>query len=193
MKKKLIPFLTAAAAFLSVATPMAHADDLNTQDIAVGSSSEMQMIGTIEPTILSVTMPSFVPFDISNSITGQNKVLSPQIKITNNSTIPVQIDVIYTSVDISNMKNATWSDDGTVNDYQIAIGFKKDTTVPTSLVNTKWLAANKEQNVNLMVLDANQADTMYVVGTLGALVSENGTFNVTPTLVVNRAASRPSE
>ena len=44
-----------------------------------------------------------------------------------------------------------------------------------------------------MVLDANQADTMYVVGTLGALVSENGTFNVTPTLVVNRAASRPSE
>ena len=193
MKKKLITFLTAAAAFLSVATPMAHADDLNTQDIAVGSSSEMQMIGTIEPTILSVTMPSFVPFDISNSITGQNKVLSPQIKITNNSTIPVQIDVIYTSVDISNMKNATWSDDGTVNDYQIAIGFKKDTTVPTSLVNTKWLAANKEQNVNLMVLDANHADPMYVVGTLGALVSENGTFNVTPTLVVNRAASRPSE
>ena len=193
MKKKLITFLTAAAAFLSVATPMAHADDLNTQDIGVGSSSEMQMIGTIEPTILSVTMPSFVPFDISNSITGQNKVLSPQIKITNNSTIPVQIDVIYTSVDISNMKNATWSDDGTVNDYQIAVGFKKDTTVPTSLVNTKWLAANKEQNVNLMVLDANQADTMYVVGTLGALVSENGTFNVTPTLVVNRAASRPSE
>ena len=46
MKKKLITFLTAAAAFLSVATPMAHADDLNTQDIAVGSSSEMQMIGT---------------------------------------------------------------------------------------------------------------------------------------------------
>ena len=35
MKKKLITFLTAAAAFLSVATPMAHADDLNTHDIAV--------------------------------------------------------------------------------------------------------------------------------------------------------------
>lgn len=192
MKKKLTALLTATAAFLSVATPLVYANDLRTQDIPVGSSSEMEMVGTIEPTIMSVTMPSFVPFDISNSITGQNKVLSPQIKIANNSNVPVQVDVIYTSVDMSNMKNTTWSDNGTVSDNQIAIGFKKDTTEPTSLINTRWLAANKDQNTNIMVLDANQTDTMYVVGTLGALVSENGTFNVTPTLVVSRT-SKTSE
>ena len=49
----------------------------------VGGSGQMEMVGTIEPTILSVTMPSFVPFNISNSLSTQNKVISPRINVKN--------------------------------------------------------------------------------------------------------------
>lgn len=167
------------------------AETMASKDIPIGSSGQMEMIGTIEPTILSVTMPSFVPFNISNSLSTQNKVISPRINVSNNSNVPIQVDVAYTSVDMTKMRNTTWSDNGEVNDNQIAIGFKQEerlNEMPADLLNTKWLAANKHQNMNVLILDANQQDAMYVVGTIGALVSGSTTFNVTPTLIVRKTS-----
>jgi len=191
MKKKSIVLQLAAAATLLFTSVAYAADITSTQDIPVGGSGQMEMVGTIDPTILSVTMPSFVPFNISNSLSTQNKVISPRITMTNNSNVPIQIDVAYTKVDISKMKNTTWSDTGAVNDTQIAIGLKKEEVenqMPETLSNARWLQANKKQDMNVLILDANQEGSLYVVGTLGQAVSESATFNVTPTFVVSRTS-----
>ena len=189
MKKKTMILQLALAASLLFST-VAHAGDItSTRDIPVGSSGQMEMVGTIEPTILSVTMPSFVPFNISNSLSTQNKVVSPRIKVKNNSNVPVQVDVVYTNVDISKLNNTTWSDTGSVTANQIAIGLKqeeKENEMPTDLAHARWLKANVKQDMNVMILDSNQEGAMYVVGTLGQNVSESATFNVTPTFVVSR-------
>ena len=60
--------------------------------------------------------------------------------------------------------------------------------MPETLAHAKWLKANVAQDTNVMILDANQKGAMYVVGTLGQKVSENATFNVTPTFVVSRTS-----
>ncbi len=191
MKKKTMILQLALAASLLFST-VAHAGDItSTRDIPVGSSGQMEMVGTIEPTILSVTMPSFVPFNISNSLSTQNKVVSPRIKVKNNSNVPVQVDVVYTNVDISKLNNTTWSDTGSVTANQIAIGLKqeeKENEMPTDLAHARWLKANVKQDMNVMILDSNQEGAMYVVGTLGQNVSESATFNVTPTFVVSRTS-----
>ena len=161
-----------------------------TKDIPVGGSGQVEMVGVVEPTILSVTMPSFVPFSIGNSLQTPNKVISPRIKMKNNSNIPVQIDVVYTNVDLRNLPNVSWCDTGVVNPNQIAIGLKQEETLnqmPEDLSNAIWLQANRSQNLHILKLAAVQEDAVYVVGTLGMDVSENATFNVTPTFVVKRA------
>lgn len=185
MKKKTIFLQLALAASLMVSAITNAAAP--TKDIPVGGSGQMEMIGTIEPNILSVTMPSYVPFNISNGIETQNKVISPRIVVQNNSNIPVRIDVAYTSVDLKNLHNVTWSDTGTVNPNQIAIGLKEEgaaNKMPEDLQNAKWLPANKKSNINVMDLDAKKAGAMYVVGSIGYQVTDNATFSVTPTFVV---------
>ncbi|MCX4270193.1 MAG: hypothetical protein OSJ62_16270 [Lachnospiraceae bacterium] len=191
MKKKSIILQLAAAATLLFSTVAYAADTTSTRDIPVGGSGQMEMVGTIEPSILSVTMPSFVPFNISNSLSTQNKVVSPRINVKNNSNIPVQVDVVYANVDISKLKNTEWSDTGSVAANQIAIGLKQEETkdeMPTTLAHARWLKANVKQDMNVMILDANQEGAMYVVGTLGQNVSESATFNVTPTFVVSKTS-----
>ena len=189
MKKKLFSqfalVLTAALLFSTVSYAS------STKDIPVGGSGQIEMMGTIEPTILSVTMPSFVPFNISNSLSTQNKVISPRINVKNNSNVPVQVDVAKTNIDISKLKNTTWSNTGAVGANQIAIGLKKEDApneMPTTLANARWLKENQTENMNVLILDSNQEGAMYVVGTLGDKVSESATFNVTPTFVVSRTS-----
>ncbi len=173
----------------------AHAAEVtSTSDIPIGGSGQMEMVGTIEPTILSVTMPTFVPFNLSSSLSTQNKVISPRINVKNNSNIPVQVDVAYTAVDMSKMPNVGWSNDGAVKPNQIAIGLKQEDTegeMPTDLAHARWLKKNTAQDMNVMILDANQEGAMYVVGTLGQEVSESATFNVTPTFVVSKTTQTP--
>lgn len=81
MKKRNIILQFALAASLLFSTVTYAATASSPKDIPVGSSGQMEMVGTIEPTILSVTMPSFVPFNISNSLQSQNKVISPRINV----------------------------------------------------------------------------------------------------------------
>lgn len=184
---KILSFVLSASLFFS--SSAFAAETRTSTNIPIGSSGQMEMMGTIEPTIVSVTMPSFVPFNISNNVSTENKVISPRINVSNNSNVPIGVDVLYTSVDISNLRNTTWSNTGIVNDNQIAIGFKQEVhyyNMPKDLLNTRWLVANRYQYMNVLRLDANQTGAMYVVGNLGSRVSENTTFNVTPTLIVSR-------
>ena len=181
----------AITASLLFSTAANAAEITSTRDIPVGGSGQMEMVGTIEPTILSVTMPTFVPFNLSSSLSTQNKVISPRINVKNNSNIPVQVDVAYTKVDMSKMPNVEWSDDGSVKPNQIAIGLKQEEEngeMPTDLSHARWLKDNEAQDMNVMILDANQENAMYVVGT-GQDVSESATFNVTPTFVVSKTTT----
>lgn len=191
MKKRTVFLQLAAAATLLISSAAYAADVTSTRDIPVGGSGQMEMVGTIDPTILSVTMPTFVPFNISNGVSTQNKVISPRINVKNNSNVPVRVDVSYTKVELDKLKDVTWSDNGTVTANQIAIGLKQEerqNEMPTDLAHTRWLAANQRQDMNVLVLDANKDGAMYVVGTLGESVSEHATFNVTPTFVVSRTS-----
>ncbi len=192
-KKNMFLQLALSAALLAGAlSTTAHAAEATSnRDIPVGGSGQVEMVGTIEPTILSVTMPSFVPFNISNSLSTQNKVISPRINVKNNSNVPVQVDVAKTNIDISKLKNTTWSSTGAVGPNQIAIGLKKEDApneMPATLANARWLKENQTENMNVLILDSNQEGAMYVVGTLGDKVSESATFNVTPTFVVSRTS-----
>ncbi len=196
MKKKHIFLKTIASVSLLTGllfSSIAYAADVSsTKDIPIGGSGQMEMVGMIEPTILSVTMPSFVPFSMGSSLAAQNKVISPRITMKNNSNVPVEIDVVYTKVDLSNLNNVTWSNTGNVGDKEIAIGLKQEETkgeMPEDLSNAIWLLANQPQNLRIMNLGAVEEDAVYVVGTLGTEVSDNATFNVTPTFVVKKAAA----
>ena len=195
MKKKnmFLQLALAATLFVSALSTTAHAADATTtRDIPVGGSGQIEMVGTIEPTILSVTMPTFVPFNISNSISTQNKVISPRINVKNNSNVPVQIDVVRTDINISNLRNTTWSSNGSVGSNQIAIGLKQEETkdeMPTTLSNARWLKQYQSSPMNVLILNSNQEGAMYVVGTLGENVSESATFNVTPTFVVSKTSN----
>ena len=191
MKKKTLFLQFVLIASLLFSTVSYAADVNSNKDIPVGGSGQIEMVETIEPTILSVTMPTFVPFNISSSLSTQNKVISPRIRMKNNSNIPVRIDVSYTKVDLGKLSNVEWSNTGTVNDNQIAIGLKQEEAkdeMPTSLSQARWLKANQYQDMNVLILNANQEGALYVVGTLGQNVTDNGTFNVTPTFVVSKTS-----
>lgn len=90
--------------------------------------------------------------------------------MTNNSSVPVSLDVVYTAVDLSKLNGTTWNHDGNVGDNKIVIGFKAETTseqAPTSLSGTRWLVDNTAQNTNIASMGALESATLHVVGTLG--------------------------
>lgn len=160
------------------------------KNLPLGSSSEVLMVGEIEPTVMSVTVPSYVPFHVSRSVEGENKVISPRITVISHSGVPVSVDVAYTSVNLSNLQGTTWSNDQNVGANQIAIGFQPETLanqMPATLNQAKWLQANTAQNLNLATLNAYGSSVLYVVGTLGSAVPEDSSFTVIPTFVVSKA------
>lgn len=190
MKQKLIAGAAAVMLLVGIAIPVQAADTVKSGDVTIGTSNDVQMVGTIEPTIMSVTIPSYVPFSMTRSLDGENKVLSPRITIVNKSQVPVELDVVGTVVDLSRLNGTTWSNGVYFGENQIAIGFQRETeanVAPTSLDNTQWLQTNSSQHIRLMELGASQQGSMYVVGGLGELVAEDSTFSVTPTFVVRQA------
>lgn len=189
MKRKLSAFLAAVLIISLLATTAGASDSYQSGDIPIGSSNEVLMVGTIVPSIMSVTMPTYVPFHVSRTVERDNKVISPRITMTNNSSVPVSLDVIYTAVDLSNLKGAEWAVGPTVSENQIALGFQMEAQanqMPSTLNQTTWLKANTQEDVPIMSLAAYGSGTMYVVGTLGSAVPENNTFSVIPTFVVRQ-------
>ena len=190
MKRKLSVFLAAVMAVSLLATAAYASSNYQSGDVPIGSSNEVLMGGTVVPSVMSVTMPTYVPFHVSRTIEGDNKVISPRITVTNNSSVPVALDVTYTSVDLSKLPGAAWGTGSNVAPNEIAIGFQPETLanqMPTTFNRTTWLQANTQQNINVMSLNAYGNSTMYVVGTLGDAVPENNSFSVIPTFVVRQA------
>ena len=100
MKRKLFSAILVVALSLSLFATAAYASNgYQSGDVPIGSSNEVLMVGTVMPSVMSVTMPTYVPFHVSRTIEGDNKVISPRITMTNNSSVPVNLDVVYTSVD----------------------------------------------------------------------------------------------
>lgn len=194
MKKKLLAGLATALLLTSISAAAASVQSrdlpIGSSNIPIGASNEIEMVGMIEPTIMSVTMPTYVPFHISRAVEGENKVISPRITITNNSSVPVQLEVVGTRVDLSKLQGTTWSSGLYVGANQIAVGFQQETITnqsPSSLKNSKWLLANSQQSIDIMSLNAYDSAAMYVVGALGDAVPENNTFSVVPNFVVKQA------
>ncbi len=189
-QKKLFSFLVVALATTLLMVNAYAVGSYQDKNLPLGSSSEVLMVGEIEPTIMSVTIPSYVPFHISRSIEGDNKIISPRVTITSHSGVPVSVDVAYTDVNLSGLKGTSWSNGPNVGTNQIAVGFQPETLsnqLPTSLDGTKWLLANTAQSLNLTNLNPYGSSTLYVVGTLGSSVPEDSSFTVTPTFVVSKA------
>lgn len=190
MKRKLSVFLAAVMAVSLLATAAYASSNYQSGDVPIGSSNEVLMVGTVVPSVMSVTMPTYVPFHVSRTIEGDNKVISPRITVTNNSSVPVSLDVTYTTVDLSKLQGAAWGIGPNVAPNEIAIGLQLEVLanqMPTTLGQTTWLQANVAQNVSVMTLNAYGSNTMYVVGALGDAVPENNTFSVIPTFVVRQA------
>ena len=143
--KRFLSFLTVVLAAALFSASAFAAGSYQDKDLPLGSSSEVLMVGEIEPTLMSVTIPSYVPFHISRSVEGENKVISPRVTILSHSGVPVNVDVAYTTVNLNGLKGTTWSDGQNVGENQIAIGFQPETLsnqLPTTLGQTKWLQAN---------------------------------------------------
>lgn len=193
--KKFVSLLISATIVTASLYSTAYSADYNNTDIPIGQSGQaVQMIGTIKPTIMSVTMPSAVPFDISKSVDADNKVVSPRIKIKNNSNVPVSILIGNATVDISKLKNTSWSDDGKINDNQIAIGLKNEIVVntrPTDISDTKWIK-NGNNNINIMNIKGSGEGYTYVVGAIGKNVPEESTstFSVVPIFMVTETKAQ---
>ena len=188
--KRFLSFLTVVLAAALFSASAFAAGSYQDKDLPLGSSSEVLMVGEIEPTVMSVTVPSYVPFHISRSVEGENKVISPRVTVTSHSGVSVNIDVAYTTVNLSGLKGTTWSDGQNVGENQIAIGFQPEilaNQLPTTLSQTKWLQANAPQYLTLTSLNPYGSSTLYVVGTLGAAVPEDSSFTVTPIFVVSKA------
>lgn len=190
MTRKRLAILLVAICTLCASIGLgAYAAYDSNMDITVGDSTnggQITMVGTVQPSVLSVTMPSYIPFSISKAIANQNKVVSPRIPVANNSTIPVSIYIKSTSVNIKALPGTQWATRSTVGNNEIAIGLKNETVenaAPTNLNETQWLE-NGEQDISLVNLGPNGEGYLYVVGTLGMAVPENQTFSVVPTLVV---------
>ncbi len=191
MKKHKLFSLLAAILMAALSTAsVCAAGSYQDKSIPIGSSSEVLMVGEIEPTIMSVTIPSYVPFHISRSIETENKVVSPRITMISHSGVPVSVDVVYTKVNLNGLQGTTWSSGQSVGSNQIAIGFQAETLanqMPVSLEQTKWLLANTPQHLNIASLNPYGNSVVYVVGTLGNAVPEDSSFTVTPTFVVSKA------
>lgn len=193
MKKSLSLFLAVCMLLVvclsstAFALPTAYSDS-NIDDgvnIAIQGGKSIELVGTVQPTIISVTMPAYIPFDMNYSLSTVNKVISPAIDVTNHSTVPVDISVGKTSVDLSKMPNASWSDNGnSILSDQIAVGLVESRTQPQDFSGAKWLKNGTNNTPLLTNLAANAVGRLYIVGNIGSEAGSTGTFTVTPTLIV---------
>lgn len=170
---------------VAVAAPVHGAADRDSGvEITTRDSGQIVMEGRVQPALISVTVPANIPFDISYTAAGENKVLSPKIGITNHSQVPVSVYLKRADVDLRALGGTTWNSTGHyLGINQIAVGFQRAQSAPTSLYGTLWMQEGA-QNTHLAYLYPGQEESFYLTGTLGAAVPKNRSFTVTATLVV---------
>lgn len=195
MKKSLNLVLAVCMLMLAMLCPVVYAaqpylDSGQGIDIAIQGGKSIELVGRVQPTIISVTMPAYIPFDMNYSLPTDNKVISPTIDVTNHSTVAVDISVGRTSVDLTGMRSARWSDSGNqILPNQIAVGFMASDQMPEGLPENevKWLRNGANNTALLTNLQTNAVGRLFVVGNIGSEAGSEGTFTVTPTLLVEVA------
>ena len=110
--KRILAGWLAAALLLCLSPAAAFAADRlapGSSGVVVESSDpkDIELHGEIEPTIISVTVPSYIPFSISRSLPRENKAVSPRIDVTNHSAVPVCVYVADTKIDLSGLAGAS--------------------------------------------------------------------------------------
>lgn len=198
MKKSFSLFLAVCMLLTMFLCPAAYAAPANPYDSGIGGGIDIatqggksiQLVGTVDPTVISVTMPAYIPFDLSYGVARENKAVSPVIDVTNHSTVPVNITVGNTSVDLTKLKGATWSDNGApgmLQPSQVAVGFVQANEEPDYLYNAIWLNRGANDKALLTHLGSNSVGRLFIVGNIGYNVTSTGSFTVTPTLLVKKA------
>lgn len=200
MKKSVSLFLAICMLLVMAMCPAVYAagDGVNDSDpydsgggieISTSGGKQIRLEGHVSPTIISVTMPSYIPFDISAGVERANKVVSPKITVENHSKVGVTVAVDNAEIDITSLGGSVeWKSDGNVGSNGLAVGFSASETEPNNLDGAIWLAKGK-QDKKLMALDKQAKGTLYVVGDIGEAVPQDGTFTVIPTLVVKKTAA----
>lgn len=72
MKRKLSVFLAAVMAISLFVTAVYASSSYQAGDVPIASSNEVLMVGTVVPSVMSVTMPTCVPFHVSRTIERNN-------------------------------------------------------------------------------------------------------------------------
>lgn len=162
----------------------------NTSGAALTTSgSALSLRAEIMPSVMTVTMPTSINFDISKNIQGENKAIAPIIKFKNNSNLEVTISVVRTDVYIAGLEGATWSDNGVFDittENKVAVGLRTKTSPdlprPTSFDGAYWLK-HGVNSYNLLSLAPGEMGYCDIVGKIGINVIENRAFTAVPILV----------
>ena len=191
MKRILAGWLCAAIALLAVPTaafaadtPTGSSTGMSGVVIELDNPQDVQLHGEVEPTIISVTAPSYIPFSMSRSLSRENKAVSPRIAVENHSAVPVEVYVADTRIDLGALGGASWSADGNVGEKQVAVGLKEASAEPQSLAGAQWLREGKQETL-LSTLQPESASSLFVVGALGTGIPESRGFTVVATLMVH--------
>ena len=187
MKKMTALVASLALVMMSTTQAFAITDTGNVEDIPVGQSGiNIEMQGQLAPSIISLTMPTSIYFDMNSQIEGENKVLSPEIVIDNNSYSDVTISVMNTQIDLTKLDGVEWGNGGVTNDNEIAVGLSVTPTAPTTLESAQWLRQNDMNNpMVLCLIDSFMDESFYVVGNLGSGVNSSSTFTVSTTFMAS--------
>ena len=109
--KKGLAFALCVLLIVGMSCTAAFADTFTTGSAVVpisGGGIQVDMSGSVTPTILSVTLPANIVFEIGKSNEGENKVLSPRVPVSNGSSQGVYIYAQNTQVDMSQMGGAVY-------------------------------------------------------------------------------------
>lgn len=190
--KKAMAFALCVLLIVGASCTAASAGTFTTGSAVVpisGGGIQVSMSGSVEPTILSVTLPTDIVFEIGKSNEGENKVLSPAVPVSNGSSQGVYIYAQNTQVDMSQMGGAVYVPSTTggslavtaggfvvsgggfvtsgsisVMPNEIAVGFSEE-RVPTSgavmpgLGQARWLIHDPDQNIWM-----NRTQLAYIPG-----------------------------
>lgn len=165
----------------------ANADSYKDSGVTIVDSdgTQIEMAGQVKQTILSVTMPSYIPFEVSKNISSENKAVSPKIEITNNSEVPIKVYVSNVDCDFSQLPYCCLRDDPRfMSQYDMCIGFEMAENEPTSTRNGCWMRKG-EQNTMLATINPKDTQPMYVVAVVGSDVPDGRSFTMIPTIVVS--------
>lgn len=188
--------LTLGASVSALAAENPGSVENNGKIESLSGSATAKLEGTIKATNLVVTVPSKIPFFIdptvdaspsdTDNVTAQITAPEDDIKITNNSVVPVYAKISKveaTTVSLVNNK------EGLSGNQTAMLGIKSTGTITDFTKTTDWLTTSTTDyylSSDNGKIEASGGDlTLEVCGQAGAGWAADDTFTVTTTIVVS--------